>query len=163
MKTQAPAAGSTAAILMIAMMAGAPTLAPAAIHPNPGLTIRLVDDSAGASHRTDEESAPWNGSKLWLEPETPITGSMIASAQAFVDASGPAVAFQMTPDGKASLAAFTAANVGRRVAFQVDGQVVAAPLIRDPMTQGAGMIMGRFTREQAAALAAEINAGRQGE
>lgn len=122
--------------------------------------IRVVDsapDSPGKA-RGQRFTAP-DGSFLWLEPGAPITGRMFASAQATQDPDGhPAVDFTLTPDGSTRLAALTRANIGHRLAILVNGNVVFAPVVRDEIAGGKGMISGRFTPEETEALAKQINA-----
>ena len=125
----------------------------------PGLSFRIVDDSADAAAHAGEAQAGFKDQTLWLESEAPITGRMVASARPFFDGPDrrPTVAFQLTPEGAARFAALTKANVGRRIAILVDGRVVAAPRIQTEMADGVGAISGDFSRHDASVLAMQIN------
>ena len=156
-----PRAGALAALLLVA---GAPVLAQETAPPSPavagpGLSFRMVDDSADPSTHASEAQAGFKDQVLWLEAETPITGKMVASARPFLDGPGrrPTVAFQLTPAGAARFAALTKANVGRRIAILVDGRVVAAPRIQTEMVDGQGAISRDFSRRDASVLAMQIN------
>src|SRR5882672_5778903 len=53
---------------------------------------------------------------------------------------------------------FSERNVGRTLAFLVDGQVLRTPTIRDPIT-GHGFLIGPLERVQAERLADAVNTG----
>ena len=117
-----------------------------------GLTMHLVDEHGGTSAK--------NGG-VRLEPKAVISGGMVADAKAAVDQHGRSIVrFSLTPQGATRLAETTRGNVGRRLAILVDGKVVTAPVIRDPINGGAGEISGDFTPGEARALAAAIVQGR---
>ncbi|MBK7973625.1 MAG: hypothetical protein IPK07_10250 [Deltaproteobacteria bacterium] len=75
-------------------------------------------------------------------------------------AAPPAVGIRLnlTAAGKAALADATTKNVGMRVAIVADGEVVAMPVIREPVTDGMLVISGSFTEERAKQLAAALAA-----
>src|SRR5262249_51754130 len=70
-----------------------------------------------------------------------LTGSDVQSAipDAGV-AGGPAVSLKFNSSGAARLARATSSNVERKVAVVVDNQIIAAPVIRDPITNGEATI-----------------------
>jgi SecD/SecF fusion protein len=53
----------------------------------------------------------------------------------------------------------TEANVGRPFAMVLDGKVLSAPVIREPILGGSGQISGSFTVEEAGTLSALLRAG----
>jgi hypothetical protein len=115
------------------------------------VAFRLADDVARPG---DQRVLGPDGRELWLASAAGIDRSVFASATSTTDAAGhPSVDFVLTPAGQARVAAVTRANVGRRMALLVDGKVLWAPRIRAEITGGAGRINGRFTREEADALA----------
>jgi Preprotein translocase subunit SecD len=59
-------------------------------------------------------------------------------------------------DGAARIQAFSKANVGTRIAFIADGEVIKTAKILDPITF-AGFLVGPLNRAKADALAAAIN------
>jgi hypothetical protein len=124
------------------------------------VAIRVVDDAKKPGSQRFE--AP-DGSVLWLEPDSPLTGPMFASASTAVDEGGrPAVKFSLTPDGASRFAALTRENVGRRLAIVINGKVVWAPRIRDEIGGGKGLISGRFTVAETEALARDIRSAAAG-
>ena len=46
----------------------------------PGLSFRMVDDSADAAAHAGEAQAGFKDRTLWLESEAPITGRMVAAS-----------------------------------------------------------------------------------
>jgi preprotein translocase subunit SecD len=62
-----------------------------------------------------------------------------------------------TGRGKETLARVTRENLGRRLAFLIDGRVVLSPVINSAILDGKAMLEGEFTKTQADELAAKIN------
>ena len=61
------------------------------------------------------------------------------------------LALSFTQDGAEIMSGVTGANIGKRMAFMVDGRVVAAPVIQTRITDEA-IIEGTFTEEEAERL-----------
>ena len=59
-------------------------------------------------------------------------------------------------EGTARLAQVTEANVGKRIAFVVNGRVVSAPRLQSRIDGGEAIIEGDFTEEEATRLAQAI-------
>ena len=53
----------------------------------------------------------------------------------------------------------TTDNVGKRLAIILDGEIVSAPNINEPITSGNGMISGNFTFQEATDLALLLRSG----
>lgn len=70
-----------------------------------------------------------------------------------------AVSFALNPDGTDKLATFSSAHVGDYMALVVDGKVVVAPFIKEPITAGQGQFSGDFTSSQAMLLATVLRNG----
>ncbi len=126
------------------------------------LTLRLVDvgGEVGAAKPSPEaEKLPQaQGGFLWLKPGIILTGEWVAGAVAEqnADTEQSYVAIRLTEDGRAVFAAATRLLVGERIAIVVDGVVVTAPTVREPILGGKIQITGRFTPEEAKSLAAAI-------
>jgi preprotein translocase subunit SecD len=56
----------------------------------------------------------------------------------------PVLNLTLTLDSAKAFAAFTAANVGRTIELRIDGKVVMAPVVREPITGGLVQIAGSF-------------------
>ena len=53
----------------------------------------------------------------------------------------------------------TTDNVGKRLAIVLDGKIISAPNINEPITSGNGMISGNFTFQEATDLALLLRSG----
>lgn len=69
----------------------------------------------------------------------------------------PQIDLQFSKEGGKQLAEITKANVRKRLAIVVDGQLYSAPVINDVITGGRANISGSFTLEEAKELAAKIS------
>ncbi len=72
-----------------------------------------------------------------------------------------AISLELTSAGAAILQAMTTAAVasappGNQLAIVVDGEVLSAPAVAEPLTDGTVQIAGGFTRERASELAERI-------
>ncbi len=93
---------------------------------------------------------------------TVMTGTALKTASVVPDTlrTGEYVVnFELTEEGTSAFADFTRANVGRPLAIVLDGQVISAPVINEPITAGAGSITGGFTFEDANNLAVVLRYG----
>ncbi len=61
--------------------------------------------------------------------------------------------------GKSKFAAATSAHVGEEIAIVYDGEVVSAPVVQQPLTDGKAQISGNFTAEGVENLATTIRVG----
>lgn len=114
--------------------------------PPPGVTIR-------------EGSRPGEG--YAVDDRALITGERLSDAKPGFDAvtGEPVVTFTFDAAGARAFAAITKENVGRPFAVVLDGDVLTAPVIEQPIIGGSGQIKGNFTAESASDLAALLRAG----
>jgi SecD/SecF fusion protein len=96
-----------------------------------------------------------------IEERVALAGERLSDARAGFDqrTKQPIVSFRLDNGGARIFAAITKANVGNPFAIVLDGKVLSAPVIREPITGGAGQISGNFTVQQATDLAALLRAG----
>jgi preprotein translocase subunit SecD len=106
-----------------------------------------------------------DGSKYHLGP-VEITGDAIrkATAQYATPTSGSTdvgwrIQFEATSAGKDTIAEVTTRLQGKQLAIILDGSVISAPVVQNPITDGIGVITGSFTKERAQDLATVLNAG----
>jgi preprotein translocase subunit SecD len=141
------------------------------------LEFKLVDE------RTDPENAlrtaPPSGSEILyqrrvdkqtreerkvpflVQKKASITGADVATARVSIDqnTSEPYVSVDFNAAGARAFAELTEANVGRRLAIVLDGNVHSAPQIRERIPSGRAQITGGFTTEEATDLAIVLRAG----
>jgi SecD/SecF fusion protein len=90
-----------------------------------------------------------------------LSGDRLSDASAGFDPQTrePVVNFRFDRVGAREFAAITETNVGRPFAIVLDGKVLSAPVIREPITGGSGQISGNFTVQEAGTLSALLRAG----
>jgi preprotein translocase subunit SecD len=95
-----------------------------------------------------------------------ITGDAIDKASAVYNAGsstavgqGWEIRFDLTGDGSGTFSDVTTRLQGRQLAIVVDDQVISAPTVQSPITNGSGVITGSFTESRAKDLATQLNAG----
>ena len=93
--------------------------------------------------------------KLYLHQEVLLTESDVESASAFPAVEGPAIMLKFTAQGQEMIARLTAKSEGRRLAIVVDGVVITAPKIVEPIPEHA-TIFGYFSMAEAESLARKI-------
>ena len=69
------------------------------------------------------------------------------------------VSFKFDGQGARQFGAITRENVGKPFAVVLDGKVITAPVIREPILGGTGQISGSFTAQSASNLAVLLRAG----
>lgn len=85
----------------------------------------------------------------------------IASAAPVLDerTKEPVVTFRLTERSGRLFAEFTSNNIGRTIEVRIDGKVVMAPIIREPIKGGSVQVSGGFTLATAKELADRLNSG----
>jgi SecD/SecF fusion protein len=96
-----------------------------------------------------------------IEDRVALSGERLTDARAGFDqrTQEPIVSFRFDSVGARQFAEITQANVGRPFAIVLDGKVLSAPVIREPITGGSGQISGSFTVEDTTVLSALLRAG----
>jgi protein-export membrane protein SecD len=130
------------------------------------MTFQLVDETANpaAPPPPGIEFLPMENSpaqKIAVRRRVDVDGGDLTDARA---ANNPqtgewVVDFTFNSEGARRFADVTRANVNRRFAIVLDGKVISAPVIREPITGGRGQISGQFTAASATDLAVLLRAG----
>jgi len=132
------------------------------------MTFRMVDVSQEAAQGrpppgsevipSDDTSGP----PSWVvRKKIEVDGGELETAQAALDQRTGQwiVNFRFNSNGGRKFAAVTKDNVGRPFAIVLDGKVISAPVIREPILGGSGQISGSFTVQSANDLALLLRAG----
>lgn len=92
---------------------------------------------------------------------TPLTGRYLKKAQVVFEqlTSRPTISLQFDEQGAKIFEELTARNVGKPLAIYIDGQLVSAPVVQEPISGGQAQITGEFTVAQAQELARNLSAG----
>ena len=88
-----------------------------------------------------------------------VSGDMLVDAQATFQNSEPVVSFKFDSIGARRFGDATRDNVGKPFAIVLDNKVISAPVIREPILGGSGIISGSFTAQSANDLALLLRAG----
>jgi preprotein translocase subunit SecD len=141
------------------------------------LEFRLLDERIDPE-RAAREGPPEGTEVLYqrrIDPETKqerripyvvskraaLTGADLSTARVSIDqnTSEPYVAVEFNTAGTKTFGDLTEANVGRRLAIVLDGNVHSAPVIRERIPSGHAQISGGFTSNEATDLAIVLRAG----
>jgi preprotein translocase subunit SecD len=98
---------------------------------------------------------------LAIKKQVLVSGGELTDAQPGFDqrTNEPIVSFKFNTSGSRKFAQATTENVGQPFAIVLDGKVISAPVIREPITGGSGQISGSFTVQAANDLAILMRAG----
>lgn len=88
-----------------------------------------------------------------------VSGDNLVDAQATFQEGQPVVSFRFDSVGAQRFGETTRSNVGRLFAIVLDEKVISAPVIREPILGGRGVISGNFTTQSAQDLALLLRAG----
>jgi preprotein translocase subunit SecD len=132
------------------------------------LTFHLVDmdtsvqqAQAGNLPPGDEllpSSEPGAG-EMVVRKRVEVSGESLVDAQPTYQQNQPVVSFRFDSAGARKFGAVTRDHVGELLAIVLDGKVISAPRIREPILGGSGVISGSFTAQSANELAILLRAG----
>lgn len=90
-----------------------------------------------------------------------LQGERLVQANSSMDSRDgmPVVSFRLDDLGTTQFAKITRENVGSAFAIVLDGRVLSAPVIQEPIVGGSGQITGNFTMAETTSLAALLRAG----
>jgi preprotein translocase subunit SecD len=88
-----------------------------------------------------------------------VGGDTLVDAQATFQNNEPVVSFKFDTVGAKRFGDATRENVGKPFAIVLDNKVISAPVIREPILGGSGIISGSFTVQSASDLALLLRAG----
>lgn len=71
----------------------------------------------------------------------------------------PVISLEFNKEGEELFTELTKKNVGRQIAIYLDGQMISAPRVNEPIYSGEAVITGKFTTEEAKELATRLNSG----
>ncbi len=140
----------------------------------PGVTdteeaIRLIGQTPVLEFRLVKEGADPNAElststvNQIFEPAS-ITGKDLASAEPQIQsgvgrATAPVVVIHFNSEGSDTFEKLTRENVGKVFGIFLDGSLISAPVINEPIPGGTAVISGNFSPEVAKELARNLNYG----
>ena len=99
------------------------------------------------------------GEEIRVQEIPSLTGDYLQDASFQYNQNEPVVTFSFNKEGSDIFAQMTSDNVGTRFAIVLDGALITAPVIREPITGGSGQISGGFNNESANNLAIILKSG----
>ncbi len=122
------------------------------------LNFRLVSEN---SEFGVDELISENGETLNISKRIVMSGENLVDAQPSVQnqKNEPTVSFTLDRIGAQKFGRTTTDNVGKRLAIILDGKIISAPNINEPITSGNGMISGNFSFQEATDLALLLRSG----
>jgi SecD/SecF fusion protein len=127
------------------------------------LTFHMVAEQQDRSATAGTVRLPLEGNPdgIRIRQRVMLEGERLSDASASFDqrTGEPIVQFRLDGQGAKRFGEITRANVGKPFAIVLDGRVLSAPVIREPITGGAGQISGSFTTQGARDLAVLLRAG----
>ena len=104
---------------------------------------------------------PAGAPQIAVERRTLVSGDQLVDANISQDQYGtPAVSFRFDSAGGQRFARATQQNVGKPFAIILDGAVISAPVINEPILGGSGIISGNFNTQTANELAILLRSGK---
>lgn len=99
--------------------------------------------------------------QILVRKDKGIDGGSLLNAMSTYDpvTDEPGIALTLNNHGNLQLAQLTKSNVGKQLAIIVEGKVMSAPFILEPILGGEILVSGGFSQEQANELAIQIRAG----
>lgn len=124
----------------------------AQIRANGGTSIGYVE-MPGKEHKSD---AKYPTSYL-VKSRPDLDGKYVTKAFAYPDPlKGWAISLNFNSDGAKLFGALTSAHTGEQLAVVVDGEVISAPNLNEPILGGKAEITGKFAEEDARGLATAL-------
>ena len=133
------------------------------------MTFRFVDQGVNPANPgqvppTDEvlsaaSPKPGEPTSWVIQKRVMVSGENLTDAQATYQDAQPVVDFKFDSIGATRFCDATKDNVGKLFAIVLDNKVISAPVIRDAICGGSGVISGNFTIQSAQDLALLLRAG----
>jgi preprotein translocase subunit SecD len=130
------------------------------------MTFQLVDEAADPNRPAPPGDAvlPMDrdpNAKVVVQRRVEVDGGSLTDASAGQNSQNGdwVVNFVFDSNGTRRFADVSTANVNHRFAIVLDGKVLTAPVINEPITGGRGQISGQFTAQSATDLSTLLRAG----
>jgi preprotein translocase subunit SecD len=132
------------------------------------MTFHLMDDNDPFAVQTRKarpgtlllsDIDPESTQLYLVEKRVEIGGDQLIDAQPTYDRGSPVVSFRFNNFGAKKFAKITRENVNKPFAVVLDGKVVTAPRINQPILGGSGIITGGFSTQEATELAILLRSG----
>ena len=125
------------------------------------LTFRFVTQNEEESFGTEKLSFQDGTDDVIISKRIILSGDNLVDAQPRMDnqSNQTVVSFSLDRVGAKKFAKATSSGVGKRLAIILDGKIISAPNIVEPIIGGSGQITGDFTFQTATDLALLLRSG----
>jgi protein-export membrane protein SecD len=133
------------------------------------MSFRLVDENAvpgvgrvpaGSEELPGDRTDGAGSSRTYIiKKRVMVSGENLTDAAATFQDSQPVVRFTFDTVGSKRFCDASTQNVGKLFAIVLDHKVISAPVLREPICGGTGIISGRFTVQETQDLALLLRAG----
>ena len=125
------------------------------------LTFRFVTQNEEESFGTEKLSFQDGTDDVIVSKRIILSGDNLVDAQPRMDnqSNQTVVSFSLDRVGAKKFAKATSSGVGKRLAIILDGKIISAPNIVEPIIGGSGQITGDFTFQSATDLALLLRSG----
>ncbi|MFH1747823.1 MAG: hypothetical protein ABIG44_12380 [Planctomycetota bacterium] len=114
----------------------------------------LANPTPQADYQTMQDMS---GQTVYVSPQAALTRMDVARIRALHSPRRSMLQVVFSPAGAKRLYALTRQHAGAHLAVIIDGELICAPPIHGPVTDGQLHIVGDFSRKQAEELAAAVN------
>ncbi|MGH6953694.1 MAG: protein translocase subunit SecD [Alphaproteobacteria bacterium] len=108
---------------------------------------------------SDEKGADGKPTYYVVRKRVEVSGDRLTDAAATFQNNEPVVSFRFDTLGGKKFGDTTQKHVSEHLGIVLDGRVISAPVIREPILGGSGVISGRFTVQEVQDLALLLRAG----
>ena len=123
------------------------------------LSFHLVSSSGEGLNVTSLPMREDPNDRLPINRRPLLTGEMLVTANPTFQDGAPIVSFRLNSVGAKKFCDVTRDNVNRPFAVVLDGEIITAPRINEPICGGSAVITGNFTVQEASDLALLLRAG----
>ncbi len=125
------------------------------------LTFRFVTQNEEESFGTEEITFQDGSTTAIVSKRIVLSGDNLTDAQPRMDnlTNQTVVTFNLDRVGAKKFAKATSSGVGKKLAIILDGKIISAPNISEPIIGGSGQITGNFTFQSATDLALLLRSG----
>jgi len=125
------------------------------------LTFRFITQKDEESFGTEKLSFEDSSEVAIVSRRIVLSGDNLIDAKPRMDSqtNETVVSFTLDRVGAKRFAKATLSGVGKRLAIVLDGKIISAPNVREPIVGGSGQITGNFTFQSATDLALLLRSG----
>ena len=125
------------------------------------LTFQFITQNSGESFGTEKLSFEDGTEEAIVSKRIILSGDNLVDAKPSMNSqtNETVVSFSLDRVGAKKFGKATSSGVGKRLAIVLDGKIISAPSVREPIIGGSGQISGTFTFQSATDLALLLRSG----